>query len=155
LNRPMMPDFDLPGSVIQNIILPCAGRLQPEHVLKAFDSGSSVVAVIACEERNCHYTEGSRRCFLRVDYLRPLLEEIGLREGRLLFFRLPEMLEVDYAPPQGRFDSIDPADSLETRFADVRDQIIEALRIYPSSPLQELSGYVPDMPGQAMETGDE
>jgi len=86
--RPVVPDFKWPGRVRQ-IVIPCAGRLQPEHVLKAFESGSSVVSIIACQDDNCHFIEGSRRCALRVDYVRSILNEIGLGDERLLLSYLP------------------------------------------------------------------
>ena len=78
--RPVVPDFNWPGPVKQ-VIVPCAGRLQPEHVLKAFESGSSVVSVVACQEDNCHHAEGSRRCEMRMEYIRSILKEIGLGVG--------------------------------------------------------------------------
>ena len=45
--RPAIPDFGWPWPV-QEILVACTGRLQPEHVLKAFESGSDVVAMVAC-----------------------------------------------------------------------------------------------------------
>ena len=66
--RPAVPDFGWPWPV-REILVPCTGRLQPEHVLKAFESGSGVVSIVACEEDNCHYLEGSKRCARRADYL--------------------------------------------------------------------------------------
>lgn len=116
---PEIPDSGLPGRVRQ-IVLPCAGDLQPERILKTFEDGSDVIVVIACEEDNCHYSEGSRRCALRVEYIRSLIEEIGLGEGRLLFFRLPGSAVVP----------------LEDSIRAIRDQVLEALRIYPPNPLR-------------------
>lgn len=74
--RPAVPDFNWPGN-FQQVVVPCTGRLQPEHVLRAFESGASIVSVIACEEDNCHYIEGSKRCARRVDYIRSILREMG------------------------------------------------------------------------------
>jgi F420-non-reducing hydrogenase iron-sulfur subunit len=85
---PDVPDFRWPASFRQ-ILLPCAGRLQPEHVLKALESGADVVCAIGCQEENCHYLEGSGRCARRLDHVRSLLQEIGLGGERLLFFALP------------------------------------------------------------------
>ena len=83
---PVVPDFNWP-SPFQQVVVPCTGRLQPEHVLKAFESGSSVVSVVACQDDNCHYVEGSRRCTRRIDFIRSLLNEMGLGEERLLLFQ--------------------------------------------------------------------
>jgi len=135
--RPVVPDFGLPGSVHQ-VIIPCAGRLQPEHVLKAFESGSQVVSVVACEEENCHFAEGSRRCTLRVEYIRSLLNEIGLGEGRLLLSFLPGSAVEDLNIASGKSVSMGQANSLADPIRAIRDQVIEALRTCPPNPLLEL-----------------
>ena len=80
-SRPNLPSFDWPFPV-QEVLVPCTGRLQPEHVLKAFESGARLVCAVACREDNCHYIEGSKRCARRVDYLRGILDEVGLGAER-------------------------------------------------------------------------
>ena len=136
--RPVVPDFKWPVRT-QQIVVPCTGRLQPEHILKAFESGASVVSVIACQESNCQYIEGSRRCSLRLDFIRSILEEIGLGEGRLLLFSLPGSAHQDLALSAGKSSSADHSESLETQIAAIRDQVAETLRTYPPNPLQLLS----------------
>jgi len=135
--RPVVPDFSWPGGV-QQIILPCTGRLQPEHVLKAFESGSSIVSVVACEEDNCHYVEGSRRCALRVDYIRSILKEIGLGDERLLLFYLPGSASEDMALAAGRSASTEHPVPLYAQVAAIRDRAIQVLRDLPPNPLQQL-----------------
>jgi coenzyme F420-reducing hydrogenase delta subunit len=71
-------------------------------VLRAFESGSSVVTVVACQVDNCHFIEGSRRCARRVDYIRSLLNEIGLGDERLLLFYLPGSASQDLAVAAGK-----------------------------------------------------
>jgi F420-non-reducing hydrogenase iron-sulfur subunit len=141
--RPVIPDFDLPGQVHQ-VIIPCAGRLQPEHVLKAFESGSQVVSVIACDEENCHFAEGSRRCSIRVEYIRSLLNEIGLGEGRLLLSYLPGSAVEDLDIASGKPINVDQANSLIAPVEAIRAQVIEALRTCPPNPLLELYPDVSD-----------
>jgi coenzyme F420-reducing hydrogenase delta subunit len=136
--RPVVPDFKWPVRT-QQIIVPCTGRLQPEHVLKAFESGASVVSVIACQESNCQYIEGSRRCSLRVDFVRSILEEIGLGGGRLLLFSLPGSAHQDLELSAGKTESANHSESLETQIAVIRDQVTEAFRSHPPNPLQQLS----------------
>jgi coenzyme F420-reducing hydrogenase delta subunit len=136
--RPAVPDFRWPGRV-QQIIIPCTGRLQPEHVLKAFESGSSVVSVVGCQEDNCHYIEGSRRCALRVDYIRSLLDEIGLGGERLLLSHLPGSASEDLALAAGDRESSNHSDSLEAQIAAVREQVIGVLRSHAPNPLRQLS----------------
>ncbi len=79
------------------IVVPCTGKLQPEHLLKAFEAGADLVCVIACAEANCHYLEGSRRAKRRLDYVRALLDELGLGGERLLMFHLPGSAQEDMA----------------------------------------------------------
>jgi coenzyme F420-reducing hydrogenase delta subunit len=133
--RPVVPDLHLPGRVRQ-VIVPCSGRLQPEHVLKAFETGSSVVSVIACQDDNCHYIEGSRRCARRVDYIRSILKEIGLGDERLLLSYLPGSAMEDLALATGEDAGINLSDPLEAQVEAIRDQVIQALRTNPPNPLQ-------------------
>jgi len=94
--RPAVPDFHWPFPVEQ-VVVPCAGRIQPEHLLKAFESGADLVLVVACESGNCHYAEGSLRCMRRVEFVRSLLGEIGLNDERLLLEYLPGSAAEDLA----------------------------------------------------------
>jgi coenzyme F420-reducing hydrogenase delta subunit len=115
--------------------VPCTGRLQPEHILKAFESGSDLVCAIACQEDNCHYLEGSKRCARRVDYLRSILQEVGLSGERLMLFSLPGTAAEDMALAAGR-----PARTcadLDAQLAAVRDQVMQVLEDLPPSPLHE------------------
>jgi F420-non-reducing hydrogenase iron-sulfur subunit len=135
---PEVPDFGLPGEVAQ-VLVPCTGRLQPEHVLKAFESGSSVVSVVACKDDNCHHAEGSRRCEVRVEYIRSILKEIGLGEGRLLFASLPGSASEDLDLAAGRPARPFPADLLNDQIKDLRSRITEALRSHPPNPLRQFT----------------
>jgi F420-non-reducing hydrogenase iron-sulfur subunit len=136
--RPVVPEFDLPGRV-QSIVVPCVGRLQPEHMLRAFEAGSSVVSVVACQEDNCHYAEGSRRCALRVELVQSILKEIGLGEGRLLLSHLPGSALEDLAVASGKSSGSNNPESLNAHIGAIRNRIIETLRSYPPNPLQQSS----------------
>jgi F420-non-reducing hydrogenase iron-sulfur subunit len=133
--RPNVPDFDWPGNFHQ-VVVPCSGRLQPEHVLKAFESGASIVSIIACEDDNCHYIEGSKRCARRVDYIRSILKEIGLGDERLLLSYLPGSAAEDLALAAYKKVGANGSDSLGIRLAAIRDQVVQSLEAFPSSPLR-------------------
>jgi len=137
-SRPVVPDFNWP-SPFRQVVVPCTGRLQPEHVLKAFESGASVVSVVACQDDNCHYVEGSRRCTRRIDYIRSLLNEIGLGEERLLLFHLPGSASEDLAMAAGKASS-EGDDSVNAQIAAIRRHAIEVLQSHPSNPLQISGG---------------
>ena len=132
--RPSTPKFDWPFAVHQ-IVVPCTGRLQPEHVLKAFESGSDMVCAVACEEENCHYLEGSKRCARRVDHLRSILDAIGLGPDRLMFFHLPGTAAEDMALAAGRPAPPDASKDLGPRIAAIRDRVRETLENLPHNPL--------------------
>ena len=74
--RPFLP--------IHDISVPCSGRLQPEHFLKAFEAGADIVLVVTCRDGDCRYLEGRRRVQQRIDYVRGLLDEVGLGGERLV-----------------------------------------------------------------------
>jgi len=69
---------------VHEIPVPCSGRLQPEHFLKAFEAGADLVLVLTCCNGGCRYLEGHRRVRQRIDYVRGLLNEVGLGGERLL-----------------------------------------------------------------------
>jgi F420-non-reducing hydrogenase iron-sulfur subunit len=152
--RPAVPDFGWPGFVKQ-IIVPCAGRIQPEHILRVFESGSSVVSVIACQEDNCHQAEGSRRCTCRLDYTRSLLNEIGLGDERLLLLHLPGSAQQDLALVAGRPVSEPNSDLLKDQIVSVRDQVLEVMRSCPPNPLQACAKTSESSPADAAAGGSE
>lgn len=95
-SRPSVPVFDWPFPV-KEVLVPCAGRVQPEHLLKAFETGADAVCVIACDEANCHHVEGSRRARRRVEYVGRLLEDIGPGAHRAMLLHLPGSAREDMA----------------------------------------------------------
>lgn len=68
----------------KRIPVPCSGKLQPEHLLKALENGADLVVVLTCGEGECRYLEGRQRIERRVDYVRGLLDDIGLGRERLV-----------------------------------------------------------------------
>jgi F420-non-reducing hydrogenase iron-sulfur subunit len=133
--RPDIPDFGWP-SRFQQVVIPCAGRLQPEHVLRAFESGANIVLVVACREDNCHYIEGSRRCARRVDYVRSILREIGLGEERLLLSYLPGSAAEDLALAAHKPAKANGSDSMNARISEIRQQAFQSLQFFPHNPLR-------------------
>ncbi len=137
--RPEVADLGLDS--IDQIALPCAGRLQPEHVLKVFETGADAVCVVACEGDDCHTLEGSRRCERRVAYVRGLLEEVGVGSERLLFFRLPGSAQGDLV--LGKASTV-PAErvrapaSVAEKLRVIGDQLMARVRALPPNPLRTL-----------------
>ena len=71
------------GSKIKFFPLPCSGRIDPLHLLRALESGADKVYLLACPEGACRYREGNIRAKKRVAYARGLIEDIGLEGERL------------------------------------------------------------------------
>lgn len=62
---------------------PCTGKVDVEHILKAFEEGADGVYIVACPIGNCHHVHGNVRATRRLDYARELLEEVGIKGERL------------------------------------------------------------------------
>ena len=139
---PTMPDLCWPIPV-RELAVPCAGRLQPEHVLKAFEVGADVVCVVGCAEDNCHTIEGSKRCTRRVDYVRGLLDQIGIGGEHLWHVRLPGSAREDMALgiPQspGLYATQRQENSqltrLEPELRDLRQELADRIAALRPSPL--------------------
>src|SRR3989304_4418101 len=72
-----------------NIVrVPCSGKVDVYHILKAFEKGADGVLVLACYEDNCKYLHGNIRAKKRVDYIKNLLEELGIEKERVEIYNL-------------------------------------------------------------------
>jgi coenzyme F420-reducing hydrogenase delta subunit len=116
-------------------LVSCTGRLQPEHVLKAFEAGAGAVCMVACQEDDCHYLEGSKRCARRAAFLRSILDQIGLGGERLMLFHLPGTAAEDMALASGRAVETLAAADRDAQAVAIREQVIKTLRALPSNPL--------------------
>ena len=71
------------GERIRFFPLPCSGRIDALHLLRALEAGADKVYVVTCPEGACHYREGNLRAKKRIAYAQSLIEEIGLERERL------------------------------------------------------------------------
>jgi hypothetical protein len=122
----------------REIAIPCSGKLQPEHILKAFEAGADLVCLIACEEDNCHYLEGSRRAGRRVEYVKGLLDEVGLGGERLLVFHLPGSAREDVAMGcgNGSAGGDEREEEIAGRLAAISQEVAAKLEMLGMSPLR-------------------
>ena len=72
---------------LHKIELPCSSRVDPIHILKAFENGADGVIVVACPEAVCRMQKGSKLAGKRFEYTRKLMEEAGINPERLMLFR--------------------------------------------------------------------
>jgi nicotinamide mononucleotide adenylyltransferase len=140
------------------VLVPCTGRLQPEHLLKALEQGADAVCIIACDEANCHHAEGSCRARRRAEFVGKLVEEIGLGAGRVMLFHLPGSAREDMALGAG--DGTQPAaavpqDELAKRVKAIRNDVISRLNSLAQNPLRTAAPIAPaDGPYEVEETDD-
>lgn len=73
---------------VRIIKLPCTGKVDAIHLMKAFEDGADGVFVAGCLEGECHYLEGNLRAKKRVAYVRRLLAEVEIEPERLEMFNL-------------------------------------------------------------------
>lgn len=73
---------------VRIIRLPCTGKVDAIHLMKAFEDGADAVFVAGCLEGECHYLEGNLRAKKRVAYVKRFLAEVQIEPERLEMFNL-------------------------------------------------------------------
>jgi coenzyme F420-reducing hydrogenase delta subunit len=156
--RPQPPVLDWPAAVTE-ILLPCTGKCLPEHMLKAFEDGADLVCLVACEEGNCHHVQGCLRAARRVEFVRNILNQIGLGAQRLMMFHLPGSARQDMA--MGADSTTPPAEAqadVKARIEAILAEVGQTLESLPPSPLGksgQLAGAAQEDEAETLETGDD
>ena len=95
---------DLAGSLrlqyppsVRVVKLPCTGKLDVLLVLDAFEHGADGVMVAGCLEGDCHYQLGNLNAKRRVNYVKTLLNEIGLEPDRVRMFHMSSAMGKQWA----------------------------------------------------------
>ncbi len=73
---------------IRILLMPCTGRVDIIHLLKAFEGGADAVFVAGCLEGECHYLSGNLRAKKRVNKVKKDFAALGLEPERLEMFNL-------------------------------------------------------------------
>jgi F420-non-reducing hydrogenase iron-sulfur subunit len=76
-----------PGN-IRVIRVPCTGKVDVIHILRAFEKGADGVYVVGCLEGTCTYEQGNITAKRRVKQVRAILEATGLGGERVEMFNL-------------------------------------------------------------------
>ena len=103
---------------IRVIRVPCVGRVDVLHILRAFERGADGVLVLGCHEEACHHLSGNTRAKNRVQKANTLLQEIGIDGKRVEMFTL--------APNQG------------SRFARIANEVNERIKELGPSPVKSV-----------------
>ena len=104
-------------SSVKVVKVPCTGRVDVILILRAFESGVDGVYLAGCLEGECHFLRGNLRARRRVEYVKGLLDEVGLGSGRLEMFNM--------SASQGQ------------RFAELAREMTERIRLLGPSPVKK------------------
>ena len=95
---------DLAGSMrlqypsnVRMIKLPCTGKLEVIHVLKAIEAGADGVYAAGCPEGQCHYLEGNLWARRRIAHTKRLLAEAGVDPERVDMFTMSSAMGPEFA----------------------------------------------------------
>ncbi len=68
--------------------VPCTGKVDVIHILRAFEKGADGVYVVGCMEGDCHFNEGNFRARKRVEQAAEILDKVGVGAKRVKMFNL-------------------------------------------------------------------
>lgn len=68
---------------VKIVRVPCSGKVDTIHMMKALERGADGVLVAGCLEGDCHFKSGNTKAARRVAFVKNLLEEIGIEPERL------------------------------------------------------------------------
>ena len=73
---------------VKIVRVPCSGKVDVIHILRAFEKGADGVCVIGCLEGECHYNNGNLMAKRRVEQARKILDTIGIGAERAKMYNL-------------------------------------------------------------------
>jgi len=76
-----------PGTV-RIIKMPCTGKVDIIHILRAFEKGADGVSVVGCLEGDCRFNNGNLRARERVKQAQKILDAVGTGGERVRMFNL-------------------------------------------------------------------
>ncbi|THB76409.1 MAG: hydrogenase iron-sulfur subunit [Desulfobulbaceae bacterium] len=103
-------------SNVKIIRVPCSGKVDSLHIIKAFEKGADGVYVAGCLEGDCHFKNGNDKAAKKVAHMSKYLEEIGIEPERLEMVRMSA--------------------GMGERFAQVASEITDKIRKLGPSPIK-------------------
>jgi F420-non-reducing hydrogenase iron-sulfur subunit len=70
------------------IRLPCTGKIDIIHILRAFEKGADGLYVVGCMEGDCHFNEGNFRARKKVEQAARMLDQVGVGGERVKMYNL-------------------------------------------------------------------
>ena len=68
--------------------MPCTGKVDVLHILRAFEKGADGVYVVGCTEGECHYHSGNYRARKRIEQAQKILDVVGVGGERAQMYNL-------------------------------------------------------------------
>jgi F420-non-reducing hydrogenase iron-sulfur subunit len=68
---------------VKIVRVPCSGKVDAIHIMKALEMGADGVYVAGCLEGDCHFKSGNIEAAKRLAYIKTLLDEIGIDGNRV------------------------------------------------------------------------
>jgi F420-non-reducing hydrogenase iron-sulfur subunit len=73
---------------VKVVRVPCTGKVDVIHMLRAFEKGADGVYLVGCLEGGCHYNSGNLRARKRVEQVQKILETVGVGGERVQMYNL-------------------------------------------------------------------
>jgi coenzyme F420-reducing hydrogenase delta subunit len=73
---------------VRVIRVPCTGKVDLIHILRAFEKGADGVYLVGCMEGSCFYEQGNYRARKRVEQAKRLLAMVGTGGERVRMYNL-------------------------------------------------------------------
>jgi coenzyme F420-reducing hydrogenase delta subunit len=88
---------------VKIVRVPCSGKVDTIHMMKALEKGADGVMVAGCLEGDCHFKSGNTKAARRITFVKKLLEEIGIEADRLAMFTMSAGMGTRFAQVAGEF----------------------------------------------------
>lgn len=95
---------DLAGSMriqyspnVRILMVPCTGRVDTLHVLRALEDGADGVFFSGCLIGDCHYISGNEMATRRIHTVKKMLSEIGVEPERVEIYYNPSAMGPQFA----------------------------------------------------------
>lgn len=88
---------------VKIVRVPCSGKVDSIHMMKALEKGADGVLVAGCLEGDCHFKNGNTKAVKRVTFVKKLLEEVGIEPQRLSMVTMSAGMGTRFAQIAGEF----------------------------------------------------
>ncbi|CAD7780709.1 MAG: Methyl-viologen-reducing hydrogenase, delta subunit [Candidatus Methanoperedenaceae archaeon GB37] len=84
----------IPSGDIKTNRVACTGKIDSLMLLHALEEGAEQIFVFGCPEEECHNVTGSKKARSRIEYLKKILKELGIKEEVIKFVTMPRVISL-------------------------------------------------------------